>query len=150
MEYEQKNREKELQRAKKLAFGWLARRSFFSAELAEKLYRNGVEKEVVVELIQELRSSGFLDDDRLLADTIERGFSRGKGREKILFECARKTGSKPVWKESDELRKKEEASIRNLLRKKRFEDPRKAVRFLQSRGFRAEMIRSVLFQPEEE
>jgi regulatory protein len=140
------------------AIGLLARRDFASGELRRKLIHQGYAEDLVTEAIEDLVSSGILNDTRYAENYVSYHAERGEGPLRIeaelkefglasdLIQTALDAG--PDWK----VRAKE-------VRMRRFgadvpdswTQKAKQARFLQYRGFSSDQIRAALgpdFEPD--
>ena len=76
-------RASEEDKVKKQAFFYLARRSFFREELRIKLTQKGFSKEMIDKVLNLCIKQGFLDDQKLTQQLVERARDRGFGSKAI-------------------------------------------------------------------
>ncbi len=79
-------------RVKKQAFLYLARRSFFIEELSLKLAQKGFSQEVIDKVLDLCSKQGFLDDQKLTQQLVERARDRGFGSKAIWFKLCYRVG----------------------------------------------------------
>lgn len=133
----------------------LARREHSRAELTQKLAAHGDEEEIAA-LLRSLEQSGLLSDMRF-AESFVRTHAARFGAVRLRYELRRKgvaqeliDGAMHTECSEDEL-----ARARDVWRRKFGAAPLNAreyarqARFLQSRGFSAELVRKILRLPEE-
>ncbi len=147
--------EDEKKRAKQKAFSYLARRDHSEKELSDKLKRKGFRESIIINLIEDLKQSQFINDG-----TFSRLFARNKiiqkpvGRRNLAFSLKQKgisedileTTLEEIYSEYDEkelalrLAKQKLKTINNrepIKTKKRIGD------FLFGRGFNWEIVEQV-------
>ena len=132
------------------AFRMLARRARSAAEISTGLAAKGASKTVVGQVVRRLRELGYVDDEKLVADSVERWKERGFGLLRIQAEM-RRLGLDDALVERLSLEERDERARARQLIEKRFSltelrDRRgmaRAARFLASRGFPAEVIDSI-------
>lgn len=79
-------------RLKKQAFFYLAERSFFREELRLKLMQKGFSKEMISKVLDLCIKQGFLDDQKLTQQLVEKARDRGFGSKAIWFKLCCKVG----------------------------------------------------------
>lgn len=143
-------------RAKRRAMNLLQSRDYTEAGLREKLRSGDYPENCIEEALAYVKSYGYVDDRRYAGDFISYNMDR-KSRTRMEQDLMRKGISKDmicsVFEELEKQgsRQDEEAMIRSLLEKKKY-DPRTATKqekqrmyaFLYRRGFRSEAISRVL------
>ena len=122
----------------------LAKHERFSFEISELLRKKDIDEETIVKVVDHLQSKNILNDRRCATMAIQR-LTSGKpiGREKIKQKLLARGASEELI---EELLPREEADLQQLLRKK-FPNGAavdKAARFLYSRGFEEDAIRSAV------
>lgn len=107
-------------RIKKQAFLHLARRSFFVEELTVKLTQKGFSQKSVEKVIHFCIKQGFLDDQKLTRQLVEKARAKGFGSKAIWFKLYYKVGINPsilqqaiLDTENDQIE-----DLKKLLRKK--------------------------------
>jgi len=135
------------------AYHLLARRAHSEKELTEKLLAGGFTAEAVTGTIAQLRTQGYLDDNRLAADQVERLRERGFGPEGIKNKLVQKGLSLDIIEQVVEIdeENKEQESARRLLASRFSADALKqsrnyarAFRFLLRRGYSQAVIENLL------
>ena len=143
-------------RAKRRAMNLLQNRDYTEAGLREKLRSGDYPENCIEEALDYVKSYGYVDDRRYAGDFITYNLER-KSRTRIEQDLMRKGIAKEtihaVFEELEEqgTRQNEDAMIRSLLEKKKY-DPQTATRqetqrmyaFLYRRGFHCEAISRVL------
>ena len=143
-------------RAKRRAMNLLQSRDYTESGLREKLRGGDYPESCIEEALAYVKSYGYVDDRRYARDFITYNMDR-KSRTRIQQDLMRKGIAKDtvcaVFEELEEegTRQDEEAMIRSLLEKKKY-DPKTAGRqdkqrmyaFLYRRGFHAEAINRAL------
>ena len=140
-----------------IATAWLARRDHCGAELAGRLGRRGFGTALIEQAVEALRERGYLDDERYAREFVRVHAARGQGPLRIRYELVG-LGLSALLAESALQQHAEEqgswAAIARRVRQRRFgadwpaeqlERARQA-RFLQSRGFSPDHIRTALGQ----
>ena len=140
-----------------MATAWLARRDHCGAELAARLERRGFRAALIEQALAALRERGYLDDERYAREFVRVHVARGQGPLRIRYELVG-LGLPAVLAESTLQQHAEEqggwAALARRVRRRRFgeewpaerlERARQA-RFLQSRGFSPDHIRTALGQ----
>ena len=137
---------------RKQALDMLARREHSGAELQAKLTAKGFPPDITRTALMELRRSGWLDDERFTEAFIRARSDRGYGPARIRAELKERGVDDEVI--SSHLDAHDPSWIRRLrsVWNKRFAAKRpgsyaekaRQMRFLQSRGFTVEQIRSVI------
>ena len=133
-----------------LAFRLLARRARSGSEIAAALAGAGASRTLVRRTLGRLRSLGYIDDQRLAAESVERWKERGFGSLRIQDQLRRLEVDERIV-ERAALDGREERALARRLLAKRFTasdlaDRRiaaRAARFLAGRGFPAEVIDSL-------
>lgn len=138
--------------ARKQALDMLARREHSGAELRAKLTAKGFPSEIIRAALMELRQSGWLDDARFAEAFIRARSDRGYGPARIRAELKERgidddlissylDVHDPSWTRR----------LRNVWNKRfaakrpgSYAEKARQMRFLQSRGFTVEQIRSVI------
>ncbi|MFH1766752.1 MAG: regulatory protein RecX [Patescibacteria group bacterium] len=134
------------------AMDLLARREHASFELKQKLLKKGFDEEMVNKELALLQSKGLQDDNRYAELYIRMRINKGFGAIKIRAELLEKKLNKQdidLFLNNKNINWKNQAS---LVRLKKFgaqhpvaiKEKAKQLRFLQSRGFTTEQIRSVI------
>lgn len=138
------------------ALGLLARREHSRAELAAKLKARGLSEDGLEALLEELTRRKLLSQERY-AESRARALSRKFGAARIVHELrAKGVGKGLAERSSAAARATETARARDIWRKKFGVPPQtpeeraKQARFLRSRGFSFDAIRSVVRGIEED
>lgn len=143
-------------RAKRRAMNLLQSRDYTENGLREKLRDGDYPENCIEEALAYVKSYGYVDDRRYARDFIAYNMDR-KSRTRIEHDLMRRGISKDVIRavfeelEEEGTRQDEDAMIRTLLEKKKY-DPKTAARqdkqrmyaFLYRRGFHAEAINRAL------
>ncbi|MGL4539972.1 MAG: regulatory protein RecX [Candidatus Rhabdochlamydia sp.] len=108
---------------KKQAFLNLARRSFFREELKKKLMQKGFSKEAIDKVLDLCIKQGFLDDQKLIRQLVEKAREKGFGSKAIWFKLCCKVGInrsvlEQVIRDTD---KNQAESLRKLIEKKSYQ-----------------------------
>ncbi|MGL5263385.1 MAG: regulatory protein RecX [Candidatus Rhabdochlamydia sp.] len=108
---------------KKQAFLNLARRSFFREELEKKLMQKGFSKEAIDKVLDLCIKQGFLDDQKLIRQLVEKAREKGFGSKAIWFKLCCKVGInrsvlEQVIRDTD---KNQAESLRKLIEKKSYQ-----------------------------
>ncbi|VHO03992.1 regulatory protein RecX [Candidatus Rhabdochlamydia sp. T3358] len=136
-------------RVKKQAFLYLARRSFFTEELSLKLAQKGFSKEVIDKVLDLCIKQGFLDDQKLTQQLVERARDRGFGSKAIWFKLCCRVGinSSVLQQVILETEKNQWVSLQKLIQKKSHQiqllDPKQKNRWIAKmlrRGYGYEEI----------
>lgn len=123
-------------RVKQQAFLSLARRSFFTEELREKLIQKGFSKEAIDKVLDFCVQQGFLDDQKLIQQLVEKARDKGFGSKAIWFKLCGKVGIdhsflQQVIRDTD---KKQVESLKKFMQKKTFQtqhlDPKQKSRLI--------------------
>lgn len=124
------------------AYGCLARRSYFSKELAVKLQEKGFGEKEISTLIEELIQKGVLNDEDLASRFVERETQRGYGLKRVAMKLKQKGGVLPP-----SLQDSKEVAIA-LVQKRYLKDLAlkrpKVIAALLRRGFSYDLITQVL------
>lgn len=140
-------------RVKKQAFLSLARRSFFTEELELKLTQKGFSKEAIDKVLHLCITQGFLDDQKLTQQLVEKARNKGFGSKAIWFKLCSKVGInrsilQQVIQDTD---KNQWESLRKLIQKKTHQtqllDPKQKSRLIAKmlrRGYSYDEIMSCL------
>jgi regulatory protein len=144
------------------ATAWLARRDHCTAELAARLERRGFAVGLIEPALEALRERGYLNDERYAREFVRMHAGRGQGPLRIRYELAGLGLSTMLTESALQQHAEEQGSwgaLARRVRQRRFgeqwpaEVPERArqARFLQSRGFSPDHIRTALGQyaPEE-
>ena len=129
-------RASEEDRVKKQAFFYLARRSFFREELSVKLAQKGFSKEMIDKVLNLCIKQGFLDDQKLTQQLVERARDRGFGSKAIWFKlCCRVGINRSVLQQVIlETEKNQMGSLQKLIQKKSHQiqllDPKQKSRWI--------------------
>jgi regulatory protein len=135
------------------AYRLLARRSYGEKELAEKLSATGFTAHAVTRVVAQLKTQGYLDDTRLVADQVERLRARGIGPERIKAELIEKGLPEATVEGAVETDSQEQdlESARRLLSSRFSADAlqhrqtrARAFRLLLRRGYAQEVAESLL------
>lgn len=143
-------------RAKRRAMNLLQSRDYTESGLREKLQGGDYPENCIEEALAYVKSYGYVDDRRYAKDFIAYNLDR-KSRTRIEQDLMRKGITKDIVRavfeelEEEGTRQDEEAMIRSLLEKKKY-DPKTAARqdkqrmyaFLYRRGFHTEAINRAL------
>lgn len=143
-------------RAKRRAMNLLQSRDYTESGLREKLRGGDYPENCIEEALAYVKSYGYVDDRRYAKDFIAYNLDR-KSRTRIEQDLMRKGITKDIVRavfeelEGEGTRQDEEAMIRSLLEKKKY-DPKTAARqdkqrmyaFLYRRGFHTEAINRAL------
>lgn len=142
-------------RVKKQAFLSLARRSFFREELKTKLTQKGFSKEVIDKVLDLCVKQGFLDDQKLVQQLVEKARDKGFGSKAIWFKFCGRVGIdrsflQQVIRDTD---KKQIESLKKFMQKKTFQtqhlDPKQKSRLIAKmlrRGYCYDEIMSCLVE----
>ncbi|HEX4051289.1 MAG TPA: regulatory protein RecX [Steroidobacteraceae bacterium] len=139
------------------ATAWLARRDHCGAELAARLERRGFGAALIEQALQSLRERGYLDDERYAREFVRLHAGRGQGPLRIRYELVGLGLSAKLAESALQQHAEEQGGWGALawrVRQRRFgegwpaERPERArqARFLQSRGFSPDHIRTALGQ----
>ncbi len=130
-------RDTERKMAKNQAFRYLARQSLASSVLLQKLAIKGYSKEICREIIEDLRSGGYLADEEIWPRIIERELAKGYGPRWIEWKWKAK-GLPSNLVDLIATVEKQRKAIRKL--KTKFPSKEKAVQALLRRGFDFRLI----------
>jgi regulatory protein len=144
-----------LVQALNIASVWLARRDYCSAELAARLERRGYSQALVAQTLSELLERHYLDDERYAREFVRAHAGRGQGPLRIRYELVGAGVSAPMVDAALAREAEEQGSWgarARRLRQRRFgealpEEPverARQARFLQSRGFSTDHVRTAL------
>jgi regulatory protein len=148
--------EKELKRAKNVAYRYLSVRSRSRKEVEQKLADRGFPSACIASVIEHLLRLRYLDDERFARDwAASRVRTRGYGRRRIEQELRERgigTGMireavQELFQDVPELavaRKEAEKKLRTLSRLTPEVRRRRLAGFLERRGFSADIIYSIL------
>ncbi|MEK7339435.1 MAG: regulatory protein RecX [Candidatus Rhabdochlamydia sp.] len=123
-------------RVKKQAFLYLARRSFFTEELSLKLTQKGFSKEVIDKVLDLCIKQGFLDDQKLTQQLVERARDKGFGSKAIWFRLCYRVGiNRSILQQVIlDTEKNQMKSLQKLIQKKSHQihllDPKQKSRFI--------------------
>lgn len=140
-------------RVKKQAFLSLARRSFLIEELKLKLTQKGFSKEAIDKVLHLCIKQGFLDDQKLIQQLVEKARGKGFGSKAIWCKLCCKVGiNRSILQQVLlDTEKNQLASLRKLIQKKshqtRFLDPKQKSRLIAKmlrRGYCYKEIMSCL------
>ncbi len=128
----------------------LARRDFPSGELREKLTDKGYDRSVVAEVVEELRESGAVNDERYAGNFVAYHAGRGQGPARIRQEL--RGSLDPALVEAAIEAYADWAALVRRVRTSKFgpdvpadwKSKARQARFLQYRGFSADHIRLAL------
>lgn len=120
--------------AKAKAYRLLSMRNYPSTKLLQKLVEKGFSKRVSEKIIEELKTSGLLEDDSYWTRLIEREFQRGYGPRYLQW----KKGAPEEKVRALITPAMQQKKIRELVKK--FSSPKKAAQALARRGFDLEFI----------
>ena len=145
----------ELTRIKAKALALLARREHSRHELRVKLTAHATRSNSLDEVLAELESQGYLNEQRYVEMMFRHHFARGCGPQKIIHELRQNGVAEALIR--DELRAYAERweAAAQLARHKRFgpwsggdfKEQAKQMRFLASRGFTQEQIERAFILP---
>jgi len=120
----------------------LAKRSYFSKELAKKLEDKGYPKKEIESLISELTKRGWLNDQELAKRFIQRQKEKGYGGKVIAWKLKEKGGEMGAFIEDSE------EDIKSFLQKRYRKDlpekKQKVIAALMRRGFSYDLINKTL------
>jgi regulatory protein len=146
-----------LDRVLSTAIAWLGRRDHCGSELAARLERRGFSAGLIEQALEALRERGYLDDERYAREFVRAHVARGQGPKRIRYELVG-LGVAAGLAESTLQQQAQEhggwGALARHARQRRFghewpaerlERARQA-RFLQSRGFSPDHIRTALGQ----
>lgn len=125
------------------AFSLLAKRSYFTKELKQKLSEKGYSQTEIENLIQELTKQGWLNDQDLALRYSEKLRARGYGARVIAQKIYQKAGELDLPLEEDS----KEAVLHLIHKKYRNNLPKKrnkVIAALMRRGFSYELIKTLL------
>ena len=110
----------EEERIKKQAFFHLARRSFFREELSLKLAQKGFSKEAIDKVLDLCSKQGFLDDQKLTRQLVEKARNSGFGSKAIWCKLCYRVGiNRSVLQQVIlETEKNQMGSLQKLIQKK--------------------------------
>jgi len=139
------------------AIAWLARRDHCGAELATRLERRGFGAALAGQALEALRARGYLDDERYAREFVRVHVARGQGPLRIRYELSGLGLAKALAESTLQQHAQEHGgwgALARRVRQRRFGDewPAEALerarqaRFLQSRGFSPDHIRTALGQ----
>jgi regulatory protein len=140
-------------RVKKQAFLSLAKRSFFREELKEKLTQKGFSKEAIDKVLDLCVKQGFLDDQKLIQQLVEKARDKGFGSKAIWFKLCSKVGiNRSILNEViQDTDKNQIENLKKLMQKKSYQtqllDPKKKSRLIAKmlrRGYCYDEIMSCL------
>lgn len=134
------------------AIRFLSRREYCEQELARKLVSRGASQELAQQVVDNLKSSDLVNDDRFAQALIRVRMARGYGPVKIRSELRQRGVSSELIDEHLEISSStwQDVIVRVLNRKYRDAPPdnyrewAKRARFLQSRGFESSQVRESL------
>lgn len=152
----------EVRKAKKLIYHLLSYRWHTQMEIEDKLFQNGYSKEIVKEVINDLKKNKYLDDQRFAENWIENRAQRKLlGRKRIRQELKNKgiddtvisENLKRFFDNNNELElaleaARKKSTLSTTLEKEKF--VRRISSFLQRRGFSYDVIKRVINLLEEE
>ena len=132
------------------AFRALARRARSEAEIAAMLAARGASVTVIHRALGRLRALGYVDDDKLAAELVERWKERGFGSLRIQAELSRLEIDEGIAErmtlDTREERDRARQALERNFRPAEIGDRKglaRAARFLAARGFPAEVIDSL-------
>jgi regulatory protein len=136
---------------------WLSRRDHCVAELAERLQQRGFGAALIGQALEQLREQGYLDDARYAREFVRVHIGRGQGPRRIRYELvgvgvAASLAESALQTEVDEQGGWSAVAQRVRLRRFGQMPPADALervrqaRFLQSRGFSHDHIRTAFGQ----
>ena len=138
------------QRALDAAFRALARRARSQAEIAALLAARGASATLIQRVLGRLRALGYVDDDKLAAELVERWKERGFGSLRIQAELSRLEIDEAIAERMTLDAREERDRARRLLERSfspaELGDRKglaRAARFLAGRGYPAEVIDSL-------
>lgn len=138
---------------KVLAVRWLARRDYSRAELAARLLRRGVTREVAERALDELAAAGYLSDTRYAQAVVTQRAGRYGKRAIVQTLKQRGVAAPDVEQATASLRDRNEVDDARDLWQRRFgavpaDDREKArqARYLQARGYSLSVVLTVLRQ----
>ena len=137
----------EYKRAKSYSLYLLARKSYHSKDLKEKLLQKNLSKKAVEKTILFLQKIKYLDDMDFIKRAIEKEHRKGYGQKYIFLKLSKKglflssfesTYSSLI---SDDM---EQEMIKKLLKKKKSLDFKKKANFFLRRGFEYQKIKELI------
>lgn len=144
------------------AVGFLARRDHSVYELAQKLLKKGHEAATIQQVVEDLKTKGYLDDRRYAEMMLRHHYGRGQGPQKIRHllnqQCVAQTVIHEIFSDFQEDWCVLAEAVRarrfgNQLtasdRQARYKEKSKQMRFLMARGFESEHIQYAMNSLEE-
>jgi len=136
---------------------WLARREYGRRELQEKLIERGCGESIAATAVAELANEGLVSDERFVEALLHARRARGYGPLYIRRELEEKgIGREAIGRWLDPADREWISDLRHVQKKKfrgrkpaSLAERAKQTRFLQSRGFTHEQIRTVLGSDED-
>jgi len=138
--------------ARKRAIDLLARREHSRLELERKLVQRGCPHELVSQVVKELEHDGLLSDERFTESLVMTRCAQGHGPVRIRHDLRQKGVADSVIDRWLDERSEQWLELISHVRQQKFGDDLPCdykerahqARFLQSRGFTAEQIHTVL------
>jgi len=116
----------------------LGRKSLFSCELEQKLYKKGYKSSEINETLARLKDLGYLDDNDLSKQLILSYLDKGKGFYWIKLKLKERSGKASLEHLELITEERERAASKIALKHCRNKDLAKTKAFLYRRGFRLE------------
>ena len=134
-----------MQSIKAKAFFLLAKRAYFSKQLAKKLQEKGYPNTEIEELLLYFKERGWINDHELAHSYINKLRQRGYGPQVIKWKLREKMGT--AFEETIEEREEDlHLFIQKRYKNKLVDQRQKVISSLLSRGFSYELIRRVIDQ----
>lgn len=140
-------KEREWKLARFAAYRWLAQKNYSTVQIIRKLEQKRFSGPVCERLIEELKGNGYLQDETISENAIFRELKRGYGPRYIEMKLRSQglCGKKVRELITDEMQKEQ---IRRLISKfPTRSNKKKAVPFLQRRGFDLHLIIEIFSYP---
>ncbi|MEE8387258.1 MAG: regulatory protein RecX [Acidiferrobacterales bacterium] len=138
--------------ARKRAMALLARREHGRSELETKLVQRGCSRETASQALDELERDGLLSDERFTESLVLTRCNQGHGPVRIRHDLRQKGVADSIINRWLDARNEQWLALISRVRQQKFGDGlpgnykerARQARFLQSRGFTAEQIHTVL------
>ncbi len=129
-----------MQSIKAKAFSLLAKKSYFTKELRQKLLEKGYSASEIAGLTSELTDQGWLNDQELAARFVKVQQEKGYGARVILHKLRQKAGDLSIAISDGEI----ESLIERKYKRKLPEQREKVIAALLRRGFSYDLINKAL------
>ena len=130
------------------ALDWLMVRPHSKKEFREYAYRKKIEKDLSESWLQEFEAKKYLDDQKFAQWFAENRMRKNKSGRAIMAELASKGVSREIIQEVIVEQSNDEESLGKLIiklkRRTRYQDEKKLIAYLLSKGFRYEDVKSAL------